>query len=278
MRRVEANGVELCVDEFGDPGDRPMLLLAGTGSSMDWWRPELCERFAAHGRRVVRYDHRDTGQSVTYPPGEPGYDGRDLADDAVGLLDALGIDRADLVGISAGGGIAQEVAVEHPERVTTLTLIATSFADRALPDISFPEGVEPFAFDESEPDWREREAVIDYLVAFERALASPAREFDEEAARRAVAEAVDRAADIAAIANHDVMDHGDAPPGRLEDLDLPVLVVHGADDPLFAVGHGEALAAAIPGARLLVLDAVGHELPRECWDRVVPAILELTGG
>jgi pimeloyl-ACP methyl ester carboxylesterase len=275
VRRIEANGVEICVDELGDPDGRALLLLAGSGSSMDGWRPELCERLAAGGRRVVRFDYRDTGQSVTYAPGEPGYSGRDLADDVVGLLDALGIDRADLVGISMGGGIAQVIALDHPERVASLTLIATGLADRELPDVPFPEGVDPLAFHDPEPDWADRDAVVDYLVAFERALASPAREFDEEEARRAAAEAVDRATEIAAIVNHDVMSHGDPPAGRLEDLDVPVLVVHGADDPLFPVGHGEALAATIPGARLLVLDAVGHELPRESWDRVVPAILAL---
>lgn len=275
MRTVVANGVDLCVDEIGDPGNRPLLLIAGTGSSMDWWRPELCERLAAGGRRVVRYDHRDTGQSVTYPPGEPGYSGWDLTADAIGILDALAIERADLVGISAGGGIAQEVALEQPERVASLTLISTGFADRPLPDIPHPDDVEPLAFDQPEPDWADREDVVDYLVAYERALASPRREFDEAGARAAVGAAVDRAKDIAAITNHDVMEHGGGPAGRLEDLDVPALVVHGADDPMFAVGHGEALAAAIPGARLLVLDAVGHELPAESWDRVAPAILAL---
>ncbi len=277
MRRVEANGVQICVDELGDPGGRPMLLLAGSGSSMDGWRPELCERLAAGGRRVVRFDYRDTGQSVTYPPGEPGYTGRDLVGDVVGLLDALEIDRADLVGISMGGGIAQVVALEHAGRVASLTLIATSVADRALPEVSFPPGVDPVAFADPEPDWADRDAVVEYLVAFERALASPAREFDEHEARRAAGEAVERATDVAAIANHDVMDHGDPPTRRLEDLDVPALVVHGAHDPLLPVGHGEALAATIPGARLLVLDAVGHELPQESWDRVVPAILALEG-
>lgn len=275
MRTVVANGVELCVDEFGDPGDRPLLLIAGTGSSMDGWRPELCERLAAGGRRVVRYDHRDTGQSVTYRPGEPGYTGWDLTVDAVRILDALTIERADLVGISAGGGIAQEVALEHPERVASLTLISTGFADRPLPHIQHPDGVEPLAFDEPEPDWSDRDAVVDYLVAYERALASPRREFDEACVRAAVVATVDRAKDIAAIANHDVMEHGDSPSGRLEDLDLPALVIHGADDPMFPVGHGETLAVVIPGARLLVLDEVGHELPPESWDRVVPAILAL---
>jgi pimeloyl-ACP methyl ester carboxylesterase len=272
---VRANGVELCVDEFGRPGDRAMLLIAGAGSSMDAWRPELCERLAAGRRRVVRYDHRDTGESVTYPPGEPGYSGADLVGDAVGILDALGIERADLMGISMGAGIAQVVALEHPDRVASLTLVSASFADRPLPDIPYPDGVEPLSFDQPEPDWSDRDAVVDYLVAYERSLASPGRGFDEPSARRVVAAAVDRSADIAAIANHDVLDAGSTPARRLEDLELPALVIHGAEDPMFPVGHGEALAAAIPVARLLVLEDVGHELPPESWDRVVPAVLEL---
>ena len=275
MRKVRANGVELCIDEIGDPGDRPLLLIAGSGSSLDGWRPELCERLAAGGRRVIRYDHRDTGQSTTYSPGQPGYSGRDLTDDAVALLEALEVERADLVGISMGGGIAQEIALDHPERAASLTLVSTTFADRPYQEIPFPDGVEALAFDEPAPDWSDRDAVVAYMVAFERALASPARPFDEATSREAAAEAVERATDIAAIANHDVMSHGDGPSGRLEELDVPALVIHGADDPMFPTGHGEALATAIPGARLLVLDAVGHELPPESWDRVVPAILAL---
>ena len=275
MRQVTANGVELCVDEFGEPANRPMILIAGMGSSMDGWRPEFCERLAADGRRVIRYDHRDTGQSVTYPLGEPGYTGEDLAADVVGILDALEVERADLVGISMGGGIAQVVALEYPDRVRSLTAASTSFADRPLPEVDLPDGVEPLAFAEPEPDWTDREAVVAYLVAYEFALASPNREFDEEAARAATGAAVDRATAIAAVLNHEVVDHGGTPERRLEDLDVPALVVHGADDPMLAAGHGEALAAAIPGARLLLIEDVGHELPPESWDRVVPSILAL---
>ena len=213
MRRIEVGGVELCVDTFGEEGDRPMLLIAGASASMDLWPPELCERFAAGGRFVIRYDHRDTGQSVTYPPGEPGYDGNDLSADAVGVLDALGVEAADLVGISMGGGIAQDIALAHPDRVASLTLMSTSVVDRELPEIPLPDGVEPFVFDLPDPDWSDRDAVVDYLVAFERSMASKAREYDEESARRAVAAMVDRADDIAAIFNHDAMAHGEPPLG-----------------------------------------------------------------
>jgi pimeloyl-ACP methyl ester carboxylesterase len=276
MRRLEANGVELCVDEFGGPDGRPMLLIAGSGMSLEGWPAALCERLAAGGRRVVRYDHRDTGQSVAYPPGEPGYTGMDLSDDAVGVLDALGIERADLVGISMGAGIAQDIAIRDPERVRSLTLIATSFADRPLPDVPLPDGVEPFSFSMPEPDWSDRDAAVEYLSAFELALAGPARAGAEEEIREAVAAAVDRSTSIASIGNHDAMEHGDGPPGRLEDTDVPALVVSGTHDPFFPPGHGEALAAAIPGARLIVLDGVGHEVPPPAtWDRVVPAILAL---
>ena len=208
-----------------------MLLIAGSGASMDWWPPELCHRLAAGGRRVVRYDHRDTGQSVTYPPGEPGYTGADLSDDAIGVLDALEIERADLVGISAGGGIAQEIAIEHPERVASITLIATAFADRPIPDIPFPDGVEPYSFDLPDPDWTDREAVIDYLTAFELAMASPARG-DETAApprRRG------RRSRRRHRRGREPRRHGARRlTGRLlDDVDLPALVVHGADDPLW---------------------------------------------
>src|SRR5262249_39119758 len=133
---IRSNGVDLCVQTFGNHAAPAILLIAGGASSMDWWHGELCERLTAGGRFVIRYDHRDTGQSVAYPPGEPGYDGRDLVEDAVGLLDALEVDRAHIVGMSMGGAIAQQLALAHPDRVASLTLISTSPAfssDRELP-------------------------------------------------------------------------------------------------------------------------------------------------
>src|ERR671931_832466 len=123
---IEANGVELCTQPFGDPEDPPILLLMGTGASMLWWDAEFCRRLAEGGRFVIRYDHRDTGRSVTYEPGSPGYTGSDLVADAVGVLDAYGIPAAHVVGVSAGGALAQRLALDCPDRVLSLVLVSTS--------------------------------------------------------------------------------------------------------------------------------------------------------
>ena len=126
MARVRVNGADLEVETFGDVRWPAILLIAGSNSSMDGWEPDFCRRLAAGPRFVIRYDHRDTGGSTTWPAGRPGYHSRELAQDALGVLDALGVARAHLVGVSMGGAIAQLLALDHPDRVVALTLIATS--------------------------------------------------------------------------------------------------------------------------------------------------------
>ena len=133
--RANINDVELCLDTFGDPGDPAILLIHGAAASMDRWESPFCERLAAAGRYVIRYDHRDTGGSTTYPPGEPGYTGDDLLADLLGILDHLGVERAHLVGISMGGALAQQLAVDHPERMLSLTLMSTSPAAPGGPEL-----------------------------------------------------------------------------------------------------------------------------------------------
>jgi pimeloyl-ACP methyl ester carboxylesterase len=140
-RIVQANGVRLCVQTFGYESDPALLLIAGAACSMDWWQDGLCERLADGGCLVIRYDHRDTGQSVTYPPGAPGYDGRDLVEDALGVLDALGVSPAHLVGMSMGGGIAQQLALLYPDRVASLALISSTSAvtrEAGAPELPAP--------------------------------------------------------------------------------------------------------------------------------------------
>jgi pimeloyl-ACP methyl ester carboxylesterase len=280
-RLVVANGVDLCVQAFGSEGDQAILLIGGAECSMDWWPDEFCERLAAGGRLVVRYDLRDTGQSVTYEPGAPQYTGSDLDDDAVGVLDALGIARAHLVGVSMGGGIAQQLAIDHPERVATLTLIAASPlgrdpAKQPLPPMT-DELAASFAEPAPEPDWSDRAAVVDYIVERLHPFSGSVG-FDEEDARALAERVFDRTKNIASsLKNHWLLDDGDPPGGRLADVRIPTLVLHGTDDPLFPPAHGEALAEGIRGARLVLLEGMGHEVPpRPLWDRVVTEILEHT--
>jgi pimeloyl-ACP methyl ester carboxylesterase len=281
---VEVNGVGLCVDTAGDPADPAILLIAGLSSSMDWWEEEFCQRLASGlgeggGRFVIRYDHRDTGQSVSYPAGKPGYTGADLAADAVGILDAFGRRSAQLAGISMGGALAQQVALAHPERVGSLVLMSTSPAVPCGSELP-PMSEELRAWYAAEvPDWNERGAVIDYLTAYERHLEGP-EYFDEPHVRTLAARVFDRTRDMAAsMTNHALAAEGELARGPLSAITAPALVVHGTADPMFPFGHGEALARAIPRAQLLPLAGVGHQLPpRPFWPSVTTAMLTLMPG
>ncbi len=281
-RVVVVDGIRLCLEPFGAPSDPAMLLIGGMSASMDWWDVAFCERLSAEGRYVVRYDHRDTGRSSTCPAGAPDYTGADLELDALRVLDALGIDRAHLVGMSMGGAIAQGLAARHPERVRTVTLVATTAAGARLDSTPLPRAaprlVARFAGPGPGLAGDDRDAVVARLVEDERAFAGPL-EFDEARARRVVRRAVDRAADIGSRTNHGILPDGPAAPFRLADIAVPTLVLHGTDDPLFPYPHGEALAAEIPGAVLLPLPGMGHELPPPAlYDLVVGAITRHTAG
>ncbi len=278
QRIIEVNGVDLCVDTAGDAADPAILLISGMGASMDWWEEEFCQRLAAGGRFVIRYDHRDTGRSVSYPAGAPGYTGADLAADAVGVLDALGRRSAHLAGISMGGALAQQVALAHPGRVDSLVLISTSPAvpvRSELPPMS--EDLRAyFAAQVPLPDWAERAAIIDYLTGYERHLEA-AEYFDEAHVRALVERIVDRTTDMAAsMLNHALAGEGAPARGRLDQIAAPALVIHGTADPMFPYGHAEALAREIPRAELLPLEGVGHQLPpRPWWTSVIAAILAI---
>jgi pimeloyl-ACP methyl ester carboxylesterase len=275
-RMIEANGVELCTEPFGVPGDPPVLLVMGVSGSMLWWEEGFCRLLAEGGRFVIRYDHRDTGRSITYEPGRPQYTGADLVADAVGVLDAYGIAAAHVVGVSAGGAFAQLLSLGFPDRVLTLVLISTSPAtpgERSLP--SATERFNDFLAS-TDVDWSDRASVIDYLVAYERMLAGGARPFDEAAWRELVGRDVERARDIAASENHSLIPEGDVPSKPISSIAVPTLVIHGTADPMFPLAHGEALAKEIPEARLLTLEGAGHGVDRADWEPIARAILTHT--
>jgi len=280
-KMVDVNGVQICTEAFGDPAHPAVLLIAGAASSMDWWEDAFCARLASQQRHVVRYDLRDTGRSSACEAGRPDYTGFDLVKDAVGVLDALGLPRAHVAGISMGGGLAQLLALEFPARVASLALFSTSPGGTSrnsdLPPMLdrmkavFEHPAEP-------PDWSDREAVIRYIVDSTKPFGGTCTASD--AALRAVAaRVVDRTSDIAAsLSNHWLLEPGHGPwRARLGTLRVPTLVIHGTEDPLFPVEHGVALSKEIPGATLLLLEGVGHEMPpAPVWDRVISALVRHT--
>ena len=275
-RMIEANGVALCTEPFGDPANPPILLVMGIGGSMLWWDADFCRMLADGGRFVIRYDHRDTGRSVTYEPGHPTYTGSDLVADAAGVLDAYGLPAAHIVGVSAGGAFAQLLALNFADRVVSLVLVSTSAVttgDRALPPPT--EEFVRFAAT-AKVNWSDPESVIEYLVGYSRVLNGGQRVFDEAESRDLVRRDVERARSVAALQNHDAMSGDDRSLPPLSSINVPTLVIHGTADPMFPLGHGEALAKEIPGTKLLSIQGAGHGVDRADWDTIVPAILQHT--
>jgi pimeloyl-ACP methyl ester carboxylesterase len=273
---IEANGVELCTEPFGDPADPPILLVMGIGASMLWWEEGFCRMLADRRRFVIRYDHRDTGRSVTYEPGRPEYTGADLVADAAGVLDAYAIPAAHVVGVSAGGAFAQLLALGFADRVLSLVLISTS---PALPvERALPPPTEEFArfVTTAEVDYSDAEAVIEHLVEYSRLLAGGERTFDETAARTLVRRDVERARNYAGAQNHEAIPDDGPSHEPLSSITAPTLVIHGAVDPMFPLEHGEALADVIPVARLLTLEIAGHGVDRHDWETVAQAIIDHT--
>jgi pimeloyl-ACP methyl ester carboxylesterase len=278
-RMIEANGVELCTEPFGDPADPPVLLIMGSGASMLWWEEGFCRMLADSGRLVIRYDHRDTGRSATYEPGRPTYTGGDLVADALGVLDAYGLPAAHVVGVSAGGAIAQLLALDHPGRVLSLVLVSTSRATGGGRELPPPTGAFIRFVSGADVDWSDKASVVDYVVDYWRVLAGDRRPFDEQRFRDLAERDVARARDFSAAQNHDLLrDEASSAPRQLASITAPTLVIHGDADPMFPIGHGEALADEIPGATLLKLEGGGHGVYQPDWDAVVGAIVRHADG
>ena len=225
---------------------------------------------------MIRYDHRDTGRSVTYERGRPGYGGADMVADMAGVLDAYGIRAGHVAGVSMGGALAQLLALDFPARVASLVLISTSPAvavGRALPPPT--DEFSRFAAT-AEVDWSDAASVIEYLTGFNRVLAGGRRPFDEPRLRELARRDVERARDFGAAQNHGALADDGRPREPLSAIAAPTLVIHGTADPMFPLAHGEALAEEIPGATLLALEGAGHGLDRADWSTVARAILAHT--
>jgi len=279
VKRINVNGVELCVETFGNPADSPVLLV---GVTMLSWPDELCAALA--GRYVVRYDLRDAGQSTFVDPDAPTYNLRDLVTDASELLMALDLGRAHVAGLGVGGFIAQLLALDHPDQVASLTLVSTRPVAPGPVDPDLPGHAPEMGkvFGRPAPDWTDRDSVADYMSGSARVMAG-SRGFNEQDARATAGAVFDRAGrtEKAQRASHvgsmfAAMDCQPRWRERLGEISVPTLVVHGDEDPFFPRGNGEALAAAIPGATLLVLSGIGQGVPRATWPEVTKALLRHT--
>jgi len=283
--RVRVNGIELVYDTFGDPSAPPLLLIMGLGVQMIAWDEEFCAALAALGYWVIRFDNRDVGLSTRLDEaGVPDvlalmqgrgeavqvpYTLRDMADDAAGLLDALQAKPAHVVGASMGGMIAQEMAIRHPGHVRTLTSIMSTTGDPALPPPK-PEAmsvlVTPFPTD--------REGYLEGSVQASRILAGPGFPFDEDRAREEAGRAFDRGLSLAGTARQlaAILASGSRKEA-LQAVTVPTLVIHGDADPLVPVECGIDTANSVPGAELLIIEGMGHDLPPAVAPQVISAIV-----
>jgi pimeloyl-ACP methyl ester carboxylesterase len=291
-RRTRANGVELAWDSFGDPDAPPLLLIMGLGAQMVAWDDAFCARLAeAGGHRVIRFDNRDIGhsthlshlgipdiqalmlQAMAGKPLAVPYTLRDMAADCIGLLDALGIDRAHIVGASMGGAIGQEMAIHHPHRMRSFTSIMSTTGNPALPPPT-PEAMAvlfsptPLSFDAYLPHYRKVWHVLrgpdfplDEARDAERAQLIFLRGLNPGGVARQLAA---------------IFASGNRKPA-LRDVQVPTLVIHGDADPLVPVGCGVDVADAIAGAKLLRIPRMGHALPVSMWPQIIDAIAAHTG-
>jgi pimeloyl-ACP methyl ester carboxylesterase len=280
---AQANGIELAYETFGEPNDPALLLIMGLGVQMIHWHPEFCQALADRGFFVIRFDNRDAGHSSKIDGGpapnimaamagdasSASYTLEDMADDAVGLLDYLSVEATHVMGVSLGGMVAQTIAIRHPARVLSLVSIMSTTGARAVgqprPD-AIPALVTPAP--------TERAAYVEHAVRIWKMIGSPGFARDEEWIRQVAGEAYDRSFNPMGVARQllAVIASGDRTEalGRVQ---VPTLVVHGREDPLIQLSGGEATAAAVPAAELVVIPGMGHDLPPDVWPTIIDGVV-----
>ena len=282
---AQANGITIAYETFGKADAPPVLLVAGVGAQMISWPEGFCEELAGRGHRVVRFDARDVGESTHLDEAgrvdleavlggdrsKAPYRLSDMAADAAGLLDALGVDSAHVVGLSMGGMVAQTLALEHPERARSLVSIMSTTGDSSLPK-STPEAQAILL----RPPARSREELVEMAVEGARVTGSPGFAIDEDYLRERAARTWDRGYDPAGFARQLAAIYASGSRAALlPSLRVPALVIHGEEDPLIRPEAGRATAAAIEGAELVMIPGLGHDLPRDAWPLITGPIAEL---
>jgi pimeloyl-ACP methyl ester carboxylesterase len=290
MANVQANGIRIEYDTFGRRGDRPLLMVMGLGAQMIHWRSEFCQQLADAGHFVIRYDNRDTGLSTKFDaagvpdmaaimtqmaegkPFDTPYTLVDMADDGFGLLDALDVPAAHICGASMGGMIVQAMAIRDRGRVKSLTSIMSTTGNRELPPAK-PEAMAALM----SPPGTTRDEVVARSISVSKVIGSPGYPADPAEVRERALEAYERAhypvgvaRQMAAVASNGSRKEA------LAKLDVPALVIHGKADPLVPVEGGIDTHRALRGSQLMVIDGMGHDLPKPVWGQIVAGITRLT--
>jgi pimeloyl-ACP methyl ester carboxylesterase len=270
MPQASANNITIEYESFGDPANATILLVMGLGMQLIAWPEQFCIELASRGYRVVRYDNRDTGFSTKFGDAKtPSVVSLMIR---VGLLDALGVKAAHIVGASMGGMIAQNVAASYPQRVGSLTSVMSTSGHRSLP------GADPLVtrhLFRARPTGNDREAVIAHNMRTIELIGSPAFPIDEETRRQMTSISFDRCFFPSGFARHvaAIIKDGDRR-DRLRTIEAPTLVIHGREDPLVPLAGGMDTAKHIAGARLEIIDGMGHNFPIELWPRIIDLIDE----
>src|SRR5690349_12023482 len=276
--------IEIAYETFGDPANPAVLLVMGLATQMIAWHEDFCAELASRGFHVIRFDNRDVGRSTAlrHLPAPTirqlalrskkaaGYTLSDMAADAVGLLDQLGIDRAHLVGASMGGMIAQTIAIEHPQRVLSLCSIMSNTGSRLAGQPKLATYRVLLAVPPAD-----REQFIEHVLKMYRVIGSPGFDRDEDDLREIAGRSYDRGRNPAGSGRQlaAIISSGDRTEG-LRGVRVPTVVIHGTKDPLVRPSGGRATAKAVPGARLVTIEGMGHDLPRQTWPRIIAAIAE----
>ena len=267
---IRFNDVHICTESFGEINNPTILLIMGATASMIYWEEEFCKRLSNQGFHIIRYDNRDVGKSITYEYGHPEYTFEDLADDAIQVLDAYKVDKAHIVGMSMGGIITQIIALKHPSRVLTISLIMTSNFDSSLPkkDNKVTKALSELKI----RNWQDKDEVVECFIKKSKVLIGSKHIFDEEKIRRLYEEEFDRAINLQSMENHGFIKGWGSYLSRTNEINAPTLVIHGTEDTIIPYEHGIHLSEVIPNAVLVTLEGTGHELHHDDWDEIINAI------
>ena len=267
---IRFNDVHICAESFGEINNPTILLIMGATASMIYWEEEFCKSLSNQGFHIIRYDNRDVGKSITYEYGHPEYTFEDLADDAIQVLDAYKVDKAHIVGMSMGGIITQIIALKHPSRVLTISLIMTSNFDSSLPkkDSKITEALSELKI----RNWQNKDEVVECSIKKSKVLIGSKHIFDEEKVRRLNEEEFDRASNLQSMENHGFIKGWGSYLSRTNEINAPTLVIHGTEDPIIPYEHGIHLSEVIPNAALVILEGTGHELHHNDWDEIINVI------